>query len=130
MGNMRAEGGPVGRKAARRARGDLVSWPGAPAARTQCRAGPMFVAEPPTFAVLLRRLRLEAGLSQAELAGRAGLSERAVSDLERGLHPTPQRQTVAMLAEGLGLSSEARAQLEGAVARRRGPIDARQRGAA
>src|SRR5690349_14894067 len=109
---------------------DLVSWPGAPAAWIQRRAGPMFVAEPPTFAVLLRRLRLAAGLSQAELAGRAGLSERAVSDLERGLHPTPQRQTVAMLAEGLGLSSEARAQLEGAVARRRGPIDARQRGAA
>jgi transcriptional regulator with XRE-family HTH domain len=43
------------------------------------------VAEPPTgFADLLLGLRREAGLTQEELAGAAGLSVRAVAYLERG----------------------------------------------
>ena len=37
----------------------------------------------PPFADLLKRHRLAAGLSQEELAERAGLSPRGVSDLER-----------------------------------------------
>jgi DNA-binding XRE family transcriptional regulator len=37
-----------------------------------------------TFATLLQRYRLAAGLSQDELAERAGLSARGISDLERG----------------------------------------------
>ncbi|MGH2587359.1 MAG: helix-turn-helix transcriptional regulator, partial [Dehalococcoidia bacterium] len=37
---------------------------------------------PPPFGVLLRRLRLAAGLSQEELAERARLSVQAVSALE------------------------------------------------
>jgi DNA-binding XRE family transcriptional regulator len=42
-----------------------------------------------SFAGLLRRLRGEAKLTQEELAEAAGLSLRAVSDLERGIHRTP-----------------------------------------
>jgi transcriptional regulator with XRE-family HTH domain len=38
-----------------------------------------------TFAEQLRAHRAAAGLTQAELAQRAGISERAVSDIERGL---------------------------------------------
>jgi len=46
------------------------------------------VAEPPVpFAGVLRRLRAGTGLTQEELAGAAGLSPRAISDLERGLSP-------------------------------------------
>src|SRR5262245_28267277 len=90
------------------------------------RAGAMIVAEPTTFAALLRHFRLKVGLSQAGLAERAELSERAISDLERGLHATPQRQTVAMLAAGLGLSEADRARLEAAVVRRRGPARGRR----
>ena len=41
-----------------------------------------------SFAGLLRRLRSEAKLTQEELAEKAGLSLRAVSDLERGIHRT------------------------------------------
>ena len=42
------------------------------------------VGEPPVpFAGVLRRLRTEAGLTQEELAGVAGLRPRAISDLER-----------------------------------------------
>jgi tetratricopeptide (TPR) repeat protein/transcriptional regulator with XRE-family HTH domain len=77
------------------------------------------VAEPPvTFAGLLRLLRAGAGLTQEELAGAAGLSPRAVSDLERGVVATPHKDTVRLLAEALGLDGPARARFE-AVARGR-----------
>ena len=43
------------------------------------------MAEPPVaFASLLRKLRRKARLTQEELAGAAGVSVRAVSNLERG----------------------------------------------
>jgi transcriptional regulator with XRE-family HTH domain len=53
------------------------------------------------LATSLRRLRHEAGWSQEELARRAGLSVRTVSDLERGIHPVARRSTVAALARVL-----------------------------
>ena len=57
------------------------------------------VAEPPVpFAGVLRRLRAGTGLTQEELAGAAGLSPRAISDLERGIVATPHRDTVRLLA--------------------------------
>jgi transcriptional regulator with XRE-family HTH domain len=43
-----------------------------------------------TFAALLKRHRLAAGLTQEALAERAGLSPRAVSDLERDPARTPR----------------------------------------
>lgn len=63
------------------------------------------------FGVLLRRLRLAAGLSQAALASRAGLSERAVNDLERDAKRLPRLETVTLLAKALGLAREERAAL-------------------
>ena len=41
-----------------------------------------------SFAALLRQLRVEAGLTQEELASAAQLSPRSVSDLERGVNMT------------------------------------------
>jgi class 3 adenylate cyclase len=76
------------------------------------------------FGELLRRYRVAAGLSQEALAARAGLSARGISDLERGLRHAPQRQTLQLLAEALGLSAEQRATLEAVVVRRRGPAGA------
>ncbi len=73
-----------------------------------------------TFGALLRRYRLNAGISQEELADRAGLSVRGISDLERGVRRTPQRETVRLLAEALGLSEAERLDLERFVGRRRG----------
>jgi predicted ATPase/transcriptional regulator with XRE-family HTH domain/uncharacterized protein HemY len=58
---------------------------------------------PQAFAALLQRHRLAAGLSQAELAERAGLSQRGISDLERGLRQAPYPATLRRLAEALGL---------------------------
>jgi len=58
-----------------------------------------------TFADALRRHRRAQGLTQAELAERAHLSERAINDLERGLKH-PQRGTVSLLVEALALSPD------------------------
>ncbi|HET8647267.1 MAG TPA: helix-turn-helix domain-containing protein, partial [Vicinamibacteria bacterium] len=69
------------------------------------------------FADLLRRHRLEAGLTQEALAERAGLSARGVSDLERGLRSAPRRDTVRLLADSLRLSGEARRSFEAAARR-------------
>ena len=69
------------------------------------------------FGNLLRRLRRAAGLSQEELAERAGLSARGISDLERGAHATPQRVTVQLLARALGLAPADASALESSVRR-------------
>ena len=55
------------------------------------------------FAQLLRRQRLARGLTQQELADRARLSERSISDLERGVKTAPRLVTVRLLIEALGL---------------------------
>ncbi len=73
------------------------------------------------FGDLLRRHRVAAGLSQEALAERAGLSARAISDIERGLRRAPYRATVELLSRALGLSPAEYAALEGTAARRRGP---------
>ncbi len=65
-----------------------------------------------TFGALLKRHRLASGLTQAELAERAGLSTEAVSALERGVNRTPRKDTVALLADALDLEGQDRALLE------------------
>ena len=55
------------------------------------------------FGETLRRHRQARHLTQAELAERAGLSERAISDLERGLKQ-PQRATIHFLIGALQLA--------------------------
>jgi predicted ATPase/DNA-binding XRE family transcriptional regulator len=69
----------------------------------------------------LRRLREAAGLTQEELAFRAGLTPNAVSDLERGKTRRPYPHTVRSLADALGLSDDERASLLAAVPRRAAP---------
>jgi predicted ATPase/DNA-binding CsgD family transcriptional regulator/DNA-binding XRE family transcriptional regulator len=69
--------------------------------------------EPPAaFGDLLRHARRDAGLTQEELAERAGLSTRAISDLERGINRAPRRDTLEMLAEALELPATDRAHWE------------------
>jgi non-specific serine/threonine protein kinase len=63
------------------------------------------------FAALLQRYRAAAGMSQEELAERAGLSRRGISDLERGERRAPHLATVRRLADALGLSQEERTAL-------------------
>jgi predicted ATPase/DNA-binding XRE family transcriptional regulator len=63
------------------------------------------------FGARLRRLREAAGLTQEELAARAGLSRNAVGALERGIRKRPYPHTARSLAHALGLSDDERAAL-------------------
>jgi transcriptional regulator with XRE-family HTH domain len=65
-----------------------------------------------SFAVVLRRSRTRARLSQEELALAAGLSPRTVSDLERGIALRPHRATAQRLADALGLQGPGRAHFD------------------
>jgi transcriptional regulator with XRE-family HTH domain/tetratricopeptide (TPR) repeat protein len=76
-----------------------------------------------SFAVLLRQERTGARMTQHDLAEAAGLSERAVSDLERGLVRKPHKETVRLLADALGLEGAGRDAFE-AAARGHGPAAA------
>ena len=73
------------------------------------------------FGGLLRRLRDEAGLTQDELAEAAQVSQRAVSDLERGINRTARKDTALLLAGALGLDGQAR---ESFIAAARGRVPA------
>jgi tetratricopeptide (TPR) repeat protein/transcriptional regulator with XRE-family HTH domain len=61
-----------------------------------------------SFGKLLRRLRLEAGLTQEELARAASLSTRAISDLEREVNQTARTDTSRLLADALNLTGATR----------------------
>jgi predicted ATPase/transcriptional regulator with XRE-family HTH domain len=64
-----------------------------------------------SFGDRLRQLRSAASLSQEELARRAGLSARGISDLERGARQAPRLETVRLLADALALGENDRASL-------------------
>ena len=59
--------------------------------------------EPSSLGALLRRYRGAAGITQEELAERAGLSVQAISMLERGVRQAPRSSTIETLARALVL---------------------------
>ncbi len=63
------------------------------------------------FGAILRRLRLSAALTQEALAEAAGLSVKAVSDLERHPGRLPRLESVSLLADALHLDPDQRAAL-------------------
>lgn len=71
------------------------------------------------FGALLRCHRQAAGLSQEALAARAQMSPQGIGALERGDRRTPQRGTLALLAEALALDVKERREFEAAAARPR-----------
>ena len=60
--------------------------------------------EQASFGSLLRRYRTSAGLTQEQLAERAGLSRRGIADLERGARSAPYAHTLDQLRSALGLA--------------------------
>src|SRR5919202_1355626 len=64
------------------------------------------------FGELLKRYRATVGLTQAQLAERAGVSVRAISDLERGVKRRPHPYTVQRLATALELDGDDLAQFQ------------------
>ena len=71
----------------------------------------------PAFGDLTRRYRTAAGLTQEELAERAGVSARSIGDIERGVSRAPHKDTVGLLADALGLLGETRAAFEASARR-------------
>ncbi|MCC2629279.1 MAG: hypothetical protein K0S14_2929 [Thermomicrobiales bacterium] len=69
------------------------------------------------FGGLLRRYRVAAGLTQEQLAERAGVSTRGISDLERGAHGLPRKDTLQLLLDALALSPADQATLVAAARR-------------
>lgn len=63
---------------------------------------------------LLKDHRTSAGMTQEELAEKAEVSARTVSDVERGLRTRIYRDTASRLAEALGLADRARIDFEAA----------------
>lgn len=66
------------------------------------------------FGELLHALRTRAGISQERLAQRAGISVRALSDMERGRTRGPRQSTVEALAAALGVDGMVGHELEDA----------------
>ncbi len=75
------------------------------------------------FARLLKRHRIEAGLSQENLAEFSGVSTDEISALERGLRRAPHKATLDLLIAALSLDDDARLEIEEAakLGRARGP---------
>lgn len=65
-----------------------------------------------SFGQLFRRFRLAAGLTQKELAERARVSLRTVTNLERPQNARPRGETLILIAEALRLTADERAQIE------------------
>jgi predicted ATPase/DNA-binding XRE family transcriptional regulator len=61
-----------------------------------------------SLASSLRNLRRATGMTQEELAQRAGISARTVSDIERGLRSVVHGDTARRLSSALGLTGEGR----------------------
>ena len=72
------------------------------------------------FGRRLRGLREAAGLSQEDLAARAGLTAKGIGALERGERRHPQSHTVRSLADALNLSDADRGAFLAAVPKRAG----------
>jgi tetratricopeptide (TPR) repeat protein/transcriptional regulator with XRE-family HTH domain len=81
------------------------------------------------FGALLRRFRTDADFSQEALAERARMSPETISALERGARRSPYRETVASLADALGLNADDRVRLETAAARPQRPCVGKVTGA-
>jgi predicted ATPase/transcriptional regulator with XRE-family HTH domain len=69
------------------------------------------------FGGAVRRYRRVLGFTQEELAERAGLSERAVREIERGTRHVPRKETVQLLADALELGGEEREAFQSAARR-------------
>ncbi|MEU3829448.1 helix-turn-helix domain-containing protein [Streptomyces sp. SID486] len=66
----------------------------------------------PGLDVLLQNARRRAGLTQAQLAGLATVSVRAIRDLEQGRVRNPRKETLKLLANAMRMSDARRIELE------------------
>ncbi|WP_345053060.1 AAA family ATPase [Streptomyces rameus] len=76
------------------------------------RGRPMNSESTPGLDVLLQNARRRAGLTQAQLAGLATVSVRAIRDLEQGRVRNPRKETLKLLANAMRMSDARRIELE------------------
>lgn len=77
------------------------------------------MAEREPLSELLRRYRTSASLTIEALAERSGISDRTISNIERGASRSPQQHTLRALADALGLDeAQARGLFQSSAARR------------
>jgi tetratricopeptide (TPR) repeat protein/transcriptional regulator with XRE-family HTH domain len=76
------------------------------------------VPDIPVFGDRLRAGRVDANLSQEELAAQSGVSVRAISDLERGRTRWPHPGSVHRLADALRLTGQTRTEFISSASRR------------
>jgi predicted ATPase/transcriptional regulator with XRE-family HTH domain len=74
---------------------------------------PVSGIEAGSFGARLRQLRETAGLTQEELAAKAGVTAKGIAAIERGRRQRPYPNTVRALADALGLDERGRAALIG-----------------
>jgi tetratricopeptide (TPR) repeat protein/transcriptional regulator with XRE-family HTH domain len=72
----------------------------------------------PAFGALVRARRVQAGMSQEDLAQVSGLSVHTISDIERGHTISPYRASVLRLADALGIPESERQDFIGVPHRR------------
>ncbi|WP_229068574.1 helix-turn-helix domain-containing protein [Actinoplanes sp. DH11] len=72
------------------------------------------MVEPEALGPLLRRLRLAADMTLEQLATAAGITDRALSDLERGASRGPRASTIDAIADALGIEAAERSALTAA----------------
>lgn len=78
----------------------------------------------PLFGELLRAQRTRRGVTQRQLADLSTISIRAIRDLERGRAHRPRRDTVRLIADGLGLFGRERSAIEAAAGAPEKAVDA------
>lgn len=66
------------------------------------------------FGELVRTTRVRRGITQRQLADLSTLSVRAIRDIELGKATNPRRDSVRLIADGLGLTGRSRADFEAA----------------
>jgi tetratricopeptide (TPR) repeat protein/transcriptional regulator with XRE-family HTH domain len=71
-------------------------------------------SRPVSFGNLLQHQRKAAGLTQEELASRAGMSAHGIADLETGRRRSPRKDTIELLAAALHLTEEERSAFQAA----------------
>lgn len=64
-----------------------------------------------SLAATIKRLRSQSGMSQEEVAHRAGLSHRTIGDIECSVRRRPRRNTIQAIADAMQLDSAHRSAL-------------------
>ncbi|MFI7680582.1 helix-turn-helix domain-containing protein [Actinophytocola sp. NPDC049390] len=85
-------------------------------APSTCLASMPVLQDQTSFSELLRNHRHSLGRTQRQLAASSMVSVRAIRDLEHGRVNRPRRDTVRLIAAGLGLTGQARTDFERAAA--------------